>query len=137
MTVCAAQRLSTAHDVPCGPVDELSLEFVGGSENESTAEVGTDVNPLLSSVEGRSLVFVDESSKDDRTIYRHYGRAPAGSRATIPAQFVRGERFSIVAALTTDGYMDTSVVEVSVDGSEFFDFIIEKLVRSSPSFDPF
>ncbi|KAJ3831008.1 hypothetical protein F5878DRAFT_549987 [Lentinula raphanica] len=46
------------------------------------------------------LVFVDETSKDDRTIYRHYGRAVSGQRATISANFVRGERFSLVAALS-------------------------------------
>ena len=37
---------------------------------------------------GQQLVFVDESSKDDRTIYRHYGRATAGHRAEISANFV-------------------------------------------------
>jgi transposase len=37
------------------------------------------------------MVFVDETSKDDRTIYRHYGRSTAGGHATINANFVRGE----------------------------------------------
>jgi len=34
------------------------------------------------------IVFVDETSKDDHTIYRHYGRAITGRRATINANFV-------------------------------------------------
>ncbi|KAJ3915645.1 hypothetical protein F5877DRAFT_2646, partial [Lentinula edodes] len=58
---------------------------------------------------------VDKTSKDDRTIYRHYGRAPSGSRATIPAQFVRGDRYSIVAAMSINGYETCRVVPGSVD----------------------
>ena len=37
------------------------------------------------------IVWTDKSSKDDRTIYRHYGCAPTGQRAVIDAQFVRGQ----------------------------------------------
>jgi len=50
------------------------------------------------------LVFIDESSKDARTIYCHYRRAPLGERAVIDAEFVCGDRWSVVPALTTDGY---------------------------------
>ena len=42
------------------------------------------------------MVFVDETSKDERTVYRHYGRSVIGTRATIRANFVRGERYSMV-----------------------------------------
>ena len=75
------------------------------------------------------MVFVDESSKDDRTIFRHWGRAPQGERAVHEANFVRGERFSIVAALTLDGYIATSIIEGSLDSVTFIDFIVEKVVR--------
>ena len=77
------------------------------------------------------LVMVDETSKDDRTIYRHYGRAVNGQRATISAKFVRGERFSMVAALSVGavGYEAVRVVPGSVDGDIFFDFIVNELVR--------
>jgi hypothetical protein len=51
-----------------------------------------------------------------------------GNQATIDADFVRGERFSIVAAITVDGYIGTRVVPGSVDGDEFFDFIVEDVV---------
>jgi hypothetical protein len=74
------------------------------------------------------LVFVDESSKDDRTIFRRWGRAPEGRQAEHPANFVRGQRYSIVAALSLDGYVATEVVEGSVDGPTFIEFITEKVV---------
>lgn len=77
------------------------------------------------------MVFIDETSKDERTIYRHYGRSVAGTRATISANFVRGERYSMVAALSLDGYDTVRVVSGSVDGEEFLDFIANDVVRCS------
>ncbi len=74
------------------------------------------------------VVVVDETSKDDRTLARLYGRAPSGQQAVIHANFVRGERYSMVAAMGVDGYIATRVVEGSVDGGEFFDFIINEVV---------
>ena len=80
------------------------------------------------------MIFVDETSKDDRTIYRHYGRAISGRRATIRANFVRGDRYSMVAALSLDGYEAMRVVLGSVDSEEFLDFIIYDVVSSLPSY---
>ena len=74
------------------------------------------------------MVFVDETSKDDCTIYRHYGRAVLGHHALVSAPFVRGECYSIVAALTIDGYITQHVVLGSLDGEEFFDFITQDVV---------
>ena len=74
------------------------------------------------------LVFVDESSKDERTIFRRWGRAPQGQRAVSNASFARGTRYSIIAAITIEGYIGTRVVEGSVDGSEFLDYITEEVV---------
>jgi hypothetical protein len=75
------------------------------------------------------MIFIDETSKDDQTIYQHYGRTIAGNRATISANFVRGERYSMVAALSLDGYEAVRVVPGSVDGEEFLDFIVNDVVR--------
>lgn len=74
------------------------------------------------------MVFIDETSKDDRTVYRHYGRSVAGRRAVINANFVRGERYSMVAALSLDGYEAVHVVPGSIDGEDFLDFVINAVV---------
>lgn len=75
------------------------------------------------------IVALDESSKDDQTIYRHYGRSSSGSRAQIPVNFVRGDRWSIVAALTvSDGYIACRVVPGSVDTVEFNNFVLNDVV---------
>ena len=80
------------------------------------------------------VVTSDETSKDDSTIFRRWGRSPFGNQATIDADFVRGERYSIVAAITVDGYIGTRIVPGSVDGDEFFDFIVEDVVRCGSTF---
>ena len=61
------------------------------------------------------IVTADESSKDDRTIYRRFGRSLTGTRASTSVQFVRGEHYSLIAAMSVDGYIPTRVVEGSVD----------------------
>jgi len=80
------------------------------------------------------VVTVDESSKDDRTIFRRRGRAPRGVRAEIEANFVRGERWSIEAALGVEGYVAVRAVPGSVDGDEFFDFIVNDVL---PQMNPY
>lgn len=84
------------------------------------------------------FVVLDESSKDGRTLYRRYGRAPAGCRASATAPLERGTRYSILPALTVDGYITciaARAVEgsIQVDGLEFFDFVVEDVVSSSSS----
>jgi hypothetical protein len=74
------------------------------------------------------VVAADETSKDDWTIFCRWGRSPSGNQPTIDANFVHGECYSIVAAIKVDGYIGTCVVPGSVDGDEFFDFIVEDVV---------
>jgi len=78
------------------------------------------------------LVFTDESSKDGRTLYRRSGRALHGKRPTEVAPLEWGERWSILPALTIDGYAAIRIVEGSVDGAEFYDFIVNEVVSLSP-----
>jgi hypothetical protein len=74
------------------------------------------------------VIAADESSQDDGTIFRRWGRAPWGHQASIDADFVRGECFNIAAAISVNGYVATRVVPGSVDGDEFFEFIVEDVV---------
>lgn len=79
------------------------------------------------------MVFTDESSKDGRTLLRLHGRSIEGERATEIADFDRGQRWSIVPALSLDGYIALRVVPGSVDGGEFFDFVVNDVVCSISS----
>lgn len=85
---------------------------------------------ILSRFTADQLVFADESSKDKRTLQRNYGRAPAGERAVEVLSFARGVRYSILPALSLDGFLTVRVVRGSVDGSEFYDWVLSDLVSS-------
>ena len=77
------------------------------------------------------LVFVDESSKDERTIFRRWGRSPTGTCAEVSADFVRGDRYSILACITYEGYFPERIVDGSVNAFEFLDYIGTEVVSES------
>ena len=91
----------------------------------------TWMHDVLATYTAEQFVVLDESSKDGRTLYRRYGRALVGSRASATAPLERGTRYSILPALTVDGYIAARAVEGSFDGLEFFDFVVEDVVSSS------
>lgn len=77
------------------------------------------------------IITADESSKDDHTIFHKQGHVPKGHCAIIDADFVRGDRYSLLAAISVDGFVGTNVLPGSVDGDEFFDFIVKEIVCGS------
>ncbi|KAJ7195586.1 hypothetical protein C8J57DRAFT_1547220 [Mycena rebaudengoi] len=85
-------------------------------------------NPNYFSGTGIEFVTVDESSKDERTLARHRGRAPVGQRAEYTADFIRGDRYTLTAAMSTQGYIATRIVLGSMDAFDFFDFIVEDVL---------
>jgi transposase len=86
---------------------------------------------VLNTYTAEQMVILDESSKDDRTLIRKYGRAASGDDPVLTVSLDRGIRYSILPALTLDGYLAVRAVEGSIDGEEFFDFIVNDLVYYS------
>jgi hypothetical protein len=83
--------------------------------------------------QGKEFVVVDETSKNDHLMARRYGYAMSGERADLVDVFVRGDRYSLLAAMTTEGYIAVNVVPGSYDGLAFFDFIAEEVVELTRS----
>ncbi|KAJ6528021.1 hypothetical protein B0H19DRAFT_969404 [Mycena capillaripes] len=75
------------------------------------------------------LGFLDETSKNDRTLSRGYGRARKGRRARKKEKFVRGTRLTATGLLTVDGMMANRVVEGSMKRADYLDFIEHEVVR--------
>jgi transposase len=77
--------------------------------------------------------FIDETSKDNRTPGRRFGRSRSGTQAETQQPFVRGRRTSTVALLALDGIVAGTVVEGSmmkVGFLEFLEFNIVSLLLS-------
>ena len=52
----------------------------------------------------------------------------SGDDAILQVSLDRGVRYSILPALTVEGYIAVRVVEGSINGEEFFDFVVNDLV---------
>ena len=79
--------------------------------------------------DGSEFVCVDEASKNEHTYARHFGRAMSGEEAILRDVFVRGDRYSLVAAITISGYIASMVVPGSLDAFDFYNFIAEVVSR--------
>jgi len=78
------------------------------------------------------LVFTDESYCDKRNTSRLTGWSERGTRATVPAPFKRGRRYSILPALSLDGILDVAVIEGAVNGDVFIEFIKGLTLEMNP-----
>ena len=110
------------------------LQKIASKRNEvSRAEFRACLrDPESFSGTAMKFIAIDESSKDERTLARHYGRSPNGQRAELSNPFVHGERYSLLAAMSTQGYIATRIVPGSVNAFEFFEFIVEDVVSEYP-----
>lgn len=76
------------------------------------------------------LGFIDETSKDDRVPGRRRGYAKKGQRARRKQVFVRGHRLTGTGLLTVDGMVASTVLEGSMTGVNFIEFLHEYVVCS-------
>ena len=81
--------------------------------------------------DGSEFVCLDETSKNELSYARTHGRALSGERAVFTDVFVRGDRYSILAALSLNGYIAVDIVPGSYDSLQFYEFIQEQVVVST------
>lgn len=74
------------------------------------------------------LIFIDESAKDERSLSRLYGYSPRNIRACKKVVFVRGKRYTILPALTLDGFVAVDVFEGACDKNKFVKFVLDQVV---------
>jgi hypothetical protein len=74
------------------------------------------------------FVWLDESSVDNKTNQRNHGWADLGRACVRRATFIRGQRYSVLPALTSDGIIALDIFEGSVNKDRFMRFLNEDLV---------
>ena len=74
------------------------------------------------------LIFLDESSKDERSLTRYYGYSFGNTRPQKKIVFVREKHYTILLALTIDGIIALDIIESSCDRKRFVDFILDQVV---------
>lgn len=74
------------------------------------------------------LVFIDESSKDERTSTRFYGYSEVNSKAVKKVVFIRGKRYTLLPALTKKGIIAIDIMEGSCTKQRFKEFVVSQVV---------
>lgn len=74
------------------------------------------------------LGFLDETSKNDKTPARHYGRSRKGKRAVKRRKLVRGRRLTATGLLTCHGMLACKVVEGSMHRDQYLEFLEHQVV---------
>jgi hypothetical protein len=77
------------------------------------------------------FVWLDESSVDDKTNQRLSGWAPLGLACVCRATYIRGQRYSVLPALTLEGLIALDIFEGSVTKEHFIQYLEHELVRPS------
>ena len=81
----------------------------------------------MESVAPQDIIVIDEAGADLR-MDSEYARAEGGKRATSARPFARGNKFSIIGALSVLGIIAVMYVEMSVNTDIFLAFITTMLV---------
>lgn len=86
--------------------------------------------------EAEQLLYVDESSVSEKTLFRRYGWSAIGLPAYTRSALRRGTRCSVLPAYSVDGYIPgaTLVVEGSVTAAIFEDWLEHRVL---PYCEPF
>ena len=80
-------------------------------------------------LDARRLVFLDESGSNRRTAFRRFGWAPIGRKPVHQISSSRGEKWSILPAITLDGYLeDPLVCTGSVKQALFNEWVIDSIL---------
>ena len=75
------------------------------------------------------FVFLDESAVDNKTIQRSHGWSQLGQPCIRHMTFLRGKRYSILLALTTDGIIGLEILKGSITKERFLAFLRTHVVR--------
>ena len=81
------------------------------------------------------MVFIDESGCDRRDAIRKYGYGLRGMPVKSQKLLVRGQRISVIAAMTVDCILDLKIIRGNVTGEIFLDFINTVLLQRLMTFN--
>jgi hypothetical protein len=65
------------------------------------------------------MIFIDEMGKNDRDIEWHYGRAMEGERARAAVAFVRGIKYTVLAAMNYEGIVGYYIIRGAANRGHF------------------
>ncbi|KAG2754235.1 hypothetical protein P692DRAFT_201666478, partial [Suillus brevipes Sb2] len=104
----------------CAGVSYKKLRRIAKERNELRR---AEFVARMAQYQPEEIGFLDETSKDERTPGRAWGRAKCGKRAESQQPFVRGSQVSALGLLTIDGMIASAVIEGSFTTVKFIEFL--------------
>ena len=92
----------------------VSLKRLCRIAKECDEDLHADFVQIMGQYSPGEIGFLDEFSKDERTLHWRCGRAKKGKRAVMRGAFVRGQQVSGEGLLSLDGIVASTVVEGSM-----------------------
>ena len=77
------------------------------------------------------LIFLDESAKDERSLSRLYGYSLRNTPAQKKVVFVHEKWYTILPAITMEGFVAVDIFEGSCDKKKFVDFVLGQVVSNT------
>src|SRR5436189_33902 len=74
------------------------------------------------------LIFIDETSKDERSLSRAYGYSVKNVKVEKKIVFMRGKRYTILPALILNEFIAADIIEGSCNKEIFQTFILTQVV---------
>ena len=83
----------------------------------------------------KQFIWVDETGSDDRDQRRKFGYSLRGEAAVSHQILHRGRRISAIAAMSTNGVVAYDLVQGTVNGQRFLEFLQGKLIPEMLPYD--
>ncbi|KAN0109697.1 hypothetical protein V8E52_009043 [Russula decolorans] len=107
----------------------VNLKKLKRVAKERSEELRADFIRRMAQYGPEEIGFINETSKDEKTICRQYGQSRKGTRATKQQVFIQGRQTTITGLLSMDGLVAGTVVEGSMTKAMFMEFL-EFIVQS-------
>ena len=108
----------------------VSLKKLRRIAKERDENLRADFVRTMGQYSPEEIGFLDEFSKDERTLHRRHGRSKRGKRVVMRGAFVRGRQVSGEGLLTLDGIVASTVVEGSMTHEKFLHFLEHSVVSA-------
>jgi transposase len=100
---------------------------------EQDAVARNDYTARMCQYDANQVVFVDESAYNERTCESKYGWSAKGTPCRVRLPGRRSKRWSILPAISTEGYIDSEVYHGSFNAERFITFIQDLLETMAAS----
>lgn len=107
-------------------ISRKSVEKAAGERNEELRTLW-EID-MAQYKDPRVFLALDESAVDNKTAQRRFGWAPIGLPCVRRMSFLRGTRYSILPALSTEGIVALDIFEGSVTKERFLTFLRTHIV---------